>query len=172
MPSDRDRGFTFVEVLIVLAIIGILSAISTAVVVRTRMTANEVGALASLKVIVGAEKAFAATCGGGGYAPDLVVLGRPAPGAQAAFISSDLGMSVNPMKSGYLFTLGPGAGSAAGPADCNGNPTITSFYTTATPQSYFSGRRAFAANATATVWQLKGNTPPTEPFGAPATTIQ
>ena len=52
-----------------------------------------------------------------------VVLGTPAPGTTQGFISADLGSVVAPQKSGYNFTLGAGAGSAAGPNDCNGTAT-------------------------------------------------
>ena len=69
----------------------------------------------------------------------------------------DLGSSAAPQKSGYNFTLGAGAGSAAGPNDCNGTATITAYYATAVPQTVgTTGTRSFAVNAGNTIWQVTG----------------
>jgi len=172
MRSREENGFTLIELLIVVAIIGILSALAAAGLLRSRMTANEVSALASLKTVVNAQKAYAASCGSGAYAATFVVLGTP-PGSAAAFISADFGLSLAPVRHGFNFTLGAGAGSAAGLADCNGLPTITQFYSSAAPQSLSSGTRSFATNGrNAGVWQIMGLTPPSEPFGAPAEPIR
>ncbi len=172
MQSDA-RGFTLIELLIVVAIISILAAIAVPGLMRSKMTANEASAMTSLRAITAAEVAYAASCGQNGYAVSLVVLGTPAPGTTAGFVSRDLGSAAVPQKSGYTFTLGPGAGASVGPLDCNGTPTQTGYYATAVPQTFGStGSRSFATNAENTVWQLNAAAAPTEPFGSPATPIQ
>ena len=89
----RDHGFTLIELLIVVAIISILAALAMAGLLRSRITANEVGAIASMRVVATAQKLYATSCGFGAYATTFIVLGTP-PGGGQAFLSADLGSSL------------------------------------------------------------------------------
>jgi prepilin-type N-terminal cleavage/methylation domain-containing protein len=173
MRARSEQGFTLIELLIVVAIISIIAAIAVPGLLRARMTGNETSAIASLKVTTSSQVAYSASCGGGGFAATYVVLGAAPGGTGQGFISADLGTTPAPQKSGYSFTMGAGAGSTAGPTDCNGTASITAYLATAVPQTFgTTGTRAFAVNANNTIWQVQAAAAPTEPFGAPATTIQ
>jgi prepilin-type N-terminal cleavage/methylation domain-containing protein len=173
MTMRSDRGFTLIELLIVVAIISIIAAIAVPGLLRSRMTASETSALASLQAINKAEMLYATSCGNGGFAVAVPVLGTPPPGTTEAFLPADLTQSATPQKSGYNFTLAAGAGAGAGPNDCNGTATQTAYYSTAVPMTFGStGARSFASNAGQTIWQVAAGAAPTEPFGAPATPIQ
>jgi len=172
--SRRDRGFTLIELLIVVAIISIIAAFAVPGLLRSKMNANEASAIVSLHAIRDAQMSYAVSCGNGGFAAALPTLGGTTPGAADAFLSSpDLTSSATPSKSGYTFTMAAGTGAVAGPADCNGTATTTTYYVTGVPMTFSStGGRSFAMNTTGVIWQVYTATAPVEPFGAPATPVQ
>jgi type IV pilus assembly protein PilA len=116
----NEKGFSLIELLIVVAIILIIAAIAVPNLLKSKMAANEASAAASERTIATANVTFSSTYNNG-FAQTLAQLGPPAAGAATASTSADLvdsvlsAASAAPGKSGYLFTYTPtGAAPATG----------------------------------------------------------
>jgi type II secretory pathway pseudopilin PulG len=114
-----ERGFTLIDLLFVLGLIGLLSTLAVPGLTRAKGAAQSSSALASLRVINSAELSYAISCGLGFYSPTLPPLGVPPVGSQAAFLPVDLAAAVTVNRSGYQFRLS-GTSLAGAPASCNG----------------------------------------------------
>jgi prepilin-type N-terminal cleavage/methylation domain-containing protein len=164
----RPDGMTLVELCIVIIIIGVLVTFAVAMFTGARMTGNESAAIAALRVINSAQFAYLNGCGQGHYATSLTVLGTKGAGNSQGYLSEDLASVVNPIRNGYRFALQPGTAAVPSLNDCNGRPTQTTYYATATPVVQGRrGSRSFATNQRGGVYQAFGPVPPDEPFEPP-----
>ena len=130
----KQRGFSLIELLIVVAIILIIAAIAIPNLMKSRMAANEASAVESLRTINTAEVTYASTYGTG-YT-NLAALGA------SGFIDAIL---TTGKKSGYSFQVAPsdGSGSSIDP--------YTGYTATGTRQSSNTGTRMFCTDSTGVI---------------------
>lgn len=114
-----DAGFTLIDMLFVVALIGLLASLAIPGLMRARGAAQASSALGTIRVINSGELSFAISCGLGFYAAELPSLGIAPPGSPEAFLSDELTAGPTVMKSGYTMSLA-GTPAAGAPASCNG----------------------------------------------------
>ena len=150
----RDsRGFTLVELLLVVAIVGILATISIANYQHARLRGTETAAIGALSAINRAQFAFMQTCGRQKFAPHLTTLGKTGPGTSAPFLSPDLTGSDEVEKSGYRIQMA-GTEVLEPLQTCTGDTPVESYQVTADPLVENStGKRYFGTNVTLVIYE-------------------
>lgn len=79
MKRRTNKGFSLIELLIVVGIILLIAAIAIPSLLRARIAANETSAAAAIRTITSAEQAYFAAYPAVGFATQIQDMGRTAP---------------------------------------------------------------------------------------------
>jgi len=122
------KGFSLIELLIVVAIILIIAAVAVPSFLRSRIAANESAAVASLRTLNTAEMSYDSAYPTVGYASTLTALGgtncTPPNSSSACLIDTALATG---QRSGYSFTLTNVSGTPSGTYNAMAAPIVWNY---------------------------------------------
>jgi type IV pilus assembly protein PilA len=144
--KKSSKGFSLIELLIVVAIILIIAAIAIPNLLRSRIAANQASAVGSLRTLNTAEITYSSTYNVG-FTAQLDYLAPPAAAANPTSTAAGLIDSVlaSGSKSGYNFAYTPGASDATG--------RINTYEITATPISNSTGTNYYYTDQSGVIRQ-------------------
>jgi type IV pilus assembly protein PilA len=146
----KQKGFSLIELLIVVAIILIIAAIAIPNLLRSKMAANEASAVASLRTYNTSIVSYSTT-----YGTDPTALSSlgpsTTPSSTAADLVDNLLGAASPIKSGYTFTFSSGAATAG---------VISTYTILAAPQNSSTGQRQFYTDQSGVIRQTTDGTTP------------
>lgn len=145
----RIDGFSIIELLIVVVVIGIVAAIAIPDLLKSRRAANEASAVATVRIISREEVAYR-------FASGTDSFGTLAELYAGKFIEDSIGAPPN-IKIGYAFSVAtlPAAGDNPPRYTIQANPTLHSLVNSLRG----TGSRNFGANESGIIYQTVDNTP-------------
>jgi type IV pilus assembly protein PilA len=154
MVRKAQKGFSLIELLIVVAIILVIAAIAIPNLLRSRMAANEASAVSAVRAITTAEHAYFQAYPAIGFTCTLSNLGPPPAGQPYTDTGAGILDAVvsSGTKAGYSFAV----------TACSGTPVVSSYTTIATPITVGgTGQRAFCSDASGVIRYSSDGVPAT-----------
>jgi prepilin-type N-terminal cleavage/methylation domain-containing protein len=143
----KQKGFSLIELLVVVAIILVLAAMGIPSLLRARIASNEASAVSSMRTINTAQVTYASTYPTVGYASVISILGPGTGGGSASssysqLLDNVLGCSSTICtKSGYTFSI-----------SASGSSPVGSYSSTAAPLTLqTTGNRYFYSDSTGVI---------------------
>jgi len=119
----KQKGFSLIELLIVVAIILIIAAIAIPNLLRSRIAANEASAVGSVRTINTSEVTYASTYSDIGYSSSLAALG-PGTSTCTSAVTSTAACLIDSVLSGATVSSSPKSGFFFTYTDTTGTPSI------------------------------------------------